>query len=95
MEAFKIISEAVESTKFKGDPEMTKMITEFLPRMLETSANELYRSMVSDVITLVQGYECLWAKGILPKEEFSQVHVHCEVYLDNYLDKTKRTMNGK
>ena len=94
MKAFKYIAVAVESPKFTGDKEMTKMIVDFLPRLLEASNCDLYRSMVSDVILLVEGYETLWSRGVLPDKDYAHVHRHCEGYLDNYLDKTKRNMNG-
>ena len=66
---------------------MTSMISEFLPRMLAQSETELYRSKMSDLLTLLEGFNTLWRGQVLPKEEFSKVHRHCEVYLDNYLEK--------
>ena len=37
----------------------------------------------------------MWSAGVLPSDEFKKVHKHCEGYLSNFLDKTKRTVSGK
>ena len=37
----------------------------------------------------------MWSAGVLPSDEFKKVHKHCEGYLANFLDKTKRTVSGK
>ena len=94
MRAFSNIAIAVKAQEFKGDPEMTKMITKFMPRMLEISSGELYRCLIGDVLTLVEGYAQLWSNEVLPIEQLMLVHQQCEIYLDNYLEKTKRNMNG-
>jgi len=74
MRGFSNIAVAVRAPEFKGDAGITKMITTFMPRMLEHSESELYRCMIGDVITLVDGYASLWSNDVLPKEEFSKVH---------------------
>ena len=63
--------------------------------MLDHSGNELYRCMITDVITLIEGYKDLWEADILSADDYSKVHEHCQIYLNSYLDKTKRNMNGK
>ena len=63
--------------------------------MLDHSRNELYRMKISDTINIVQGYEKLWAAGVLPSDDFRKVHKHCEGYLANFLEKTKRNVGGK
>ena len=74
---------------------MAKKITEFLPRMLDHSRNELYRMQIGDIINIVEGYEKLWQTEILTSDDFNKVHKHCEGYLANFLEKTKRTVSGK
>ena len=72
------------------------MIKDFLPRMLEHSGNELYRCKIGDVTTFMDGYQKLWENKVITSAELGEAHNQvCEVYLNNYLDKTKRSINGK
>ena len=94
MKAFSEISAAVQDAKFSGDPKMTKKITKFLPRLLKHYESELYRCKITDVIALLEGYKDLWEAGILEDVHYTKVHEQCAIYLDNYMDKSKRNMNG-
>ena len=98
MEAFSQIAEAISADPVKfqdSKEELGAMISEFLPRMLEHGVTELYRNKLGDVLTIVKGYEKLADSGIISADSVANAHKHCEIYLDAFLDKTKRVMNGK
>lgn len=102
MRGFHLVSEVLSeqsATEITGKAKadlMRQMIKDFLPRMLEHCADELYRSKIGDVTTLMDGHQKLWENKVITNAELGRAHSQvCEVYLNNYLDKTKRSINGK
>lgn len=49
---------------------------------------------MSDIITMLQGYETLWESQVLTTKDFAAVHKTCHGYLENYLHRTKRAVTG-
>ena len=95
MQGFKNIGAAIKNdSDFKIDSKMAKMIVEFTPRLLKHNEGELYRYMIGDALSLIEGHAELWEVDILSSKELSTVHRQCEIFLDGYLDKSKRNMNG-
>lgn len=76
MKAFSEIS-AISKTSNALDSAMKEHIGDFMPRLLEHATNELFRSQIGDIITLVEGYDALWDVQAISKDEYSKVHVHC------------------
>ena len=74
---------------------MSEHIVDFMPRLLEHSSSELFRSKIGDVITLVEGFNALWEVDVISTEQYSKVHVHCQSYLCEFMAKSKRTINGR
>ena len=66
-----------------------------MPRMLDKSESELYRSKIGDVVTLIQGYSALYEAKVLSRADHSKAHQACQTYLNEYMSKAKRTINGK
>ena len=93
MRAFSIVSSLIESGQI--DSSVKKQIADFMPRMLEKSESELYRSKIGDVVTLIQGYSALYEANVLSKEDHSKAHRACQSYLNEYMSKAKRTISGK
>lgn len=56
---------------------LKKPISDFLPRLMEQIESDLYRSKVSDVITLAEGYSALFDAQIITSVEHSKVHMAC------------------
>lgn len=76
MDAFSNISSSLSADPKLANArtEIAPMIEEFLPRLLEQSKNELYRSKIGDVLTVVQGNEKLWQAGIIKDRDLSAAH---------------------
>lgn len=75
MDAFSNISSSLADPKIAdASTEIAPMIEEFLPRLLDQSKNELYRSKIGDVLTIVQGNEKLWGAGIIKDKDLSAAH---------------------
>ena len=92
MNALSAISEShqSESNSFALDAEQSEIIKTFMPRLLDQAALELYRSRLSDIIILVQGYHDLWKAQVIPDAQYGDAHKHCRQYLTEYLAKLKR-----
>jgi hypothetical protein len=50
---------------------------------------------MSDIITMLQGYDALWETQILQKKDFATVHRTCHTYLENYLHRAKKLISGR
>lgn len=74
--------------------EQNQLIKDFLPKLLSHSQTEIYRYNMSDIITMLQGYETLWESQVLTTKDFASVHKTCHGYLENYLHRTKRAVTG-
>ncbi len=71
------------------------LIKDFMPKLLKHTQNELYRYNMSDIITMLQGYDALWETQILQKKDFATVHRTCHTYLENYLHRAKKLISGR
>ena len=49
---------------------------------------------MSDIITMLQGYETLWESQVLTTKDLASVHKTCHSYLENYLHRTKKSVTG-
>lgn len=95
MQGFQNLAGAIKNDgNFQVDSKLAKMISDFTPRLLKHNEGELYRYMIGDMLSLIEGHAQLWEVDILTAEELSKVHRQSEIYLDGYLDKSKRNMNG-
>ena len=74
--------------------EQKQLIKDFLPKLLSHSQTETYRYNMSDIITMLSGYETLWESQVLTTKDFATVHRTCHAYLENYLHRTKRAVTG-
>ena len=63
--------------------------------MIDHIRDELYRCKVGDVIKYVDACHALWKAKALDDKGYLESSRICELYLDNYLDSTKRQINGK
>ena len=43
-----------------------KLVTDFIPKLIDHTQIELYRFRVSDLVKLLHGFEKLWDSGLLP-----------------------------
>ena len=62
--------------------------------MYEHFRNELYRCKVADVLIFIEACHDLFVAQIINEAKYVEAHKICQLYLDNYLDKAKRSING-
>ena len=87
------LSMVAEAGAFDG--QMAKLTGDFLPILLEHYQSELYRCRIADVLTVVASCEQLRKVAVISEADHRSAHELFEVYLLNYLEKTKRQINGQ
>ena len=69
-------------------------MTDFIPKLIDHTQIELYRFRISDLVKLLEGFSRLWNSGLLPDKQLNRVHKTSQAYLENYLHKAKKIING-
>ena len=72
-----------------------KKLKKFAPRVLEQARNELYRCKIGDLVTILQAFDKLWQAKLITNAELRESHEVCQLFLQSYLDQTKRKINAQ